>query len=68
MIETLPKFSLSTEDRINGMLSAARAELDIPLYFDLAKTSKFLIENFDFRRHLSTFGAENTPKSGALKT
>ena len=25
--------------------------------------SKFLIENFDFRGHLSTFGAQNTPKS-----
>ena len=25
--------------------------------------SKFLTENFDFWGHLSTFGAENTPKS-----
>ena len=29
--------------------------------------SKFLTENFDFRGHLSTFGAENKPKSRPLK-
>ena len=29
--------------------------------------SKFLTENFDFLGHLSTFGAENTPKSRPFK-
>ena len=29
--------------------------------------SKFLIKNFNFRGHLSTFGAENTPKSRPFK-
>ena len=29
--------------------------------------SKFLTENFDFWGHLSTFGAENTPKSRHFK-
>ena len=32
------------------------------------KLSKFLTENFDFRGHLWTFRAENTPKSGLFKT
>ena len=29
--------------------------------------SKFFTENFIFRGHLSTFGAENTPKSRPFK-
>ena len=29
--------------------------------------SKFLTKNFDFRGHLSTCSAENTPKSGPFK-
>ena len=32
-----------------------------------AKMSQILTENFDFRGHLSTFWAENTPKSRPYK-
>ena len=34
---------------------------------ETAKMSKFLIQTFDFGGHLSTYRAENTPKSRPLK-
>ena len=33
----------------------------------MVKMSKFLTENLNFRGYLSTFGAENTPKSRPFK-
>ena len=33
----------------------------------MVKLSKFLTQNLNFRGHLSTFRAENTPKSGPFK-
>ena len=34
----------------------------------MTKTGKMLNKNFDFRGHLSTFLAENKPKSGPSKS
>ena len=33
----------------------------------MSKVGNILTENFDFRAHLWTFGAENKPKSGPFK-
>ena len=34
----------------------------------MSKVVQMLTENFDFRGHLSTFGSENSIKSGHLRT
>jgi tRNA (guanine26-N2/guanine27-N2)-dimethyltransferase len=42
MLETLDRFDFEMSDRIKGMLTVSKNEIHSPLYFDLAKTCKFI--------------------------